>query len=221
MLNKVVLFGAGQFAEVARYYLEKDSSYEIAGYTLDREFFQSDEFGGLPVVPFDIISERFPPDDHLMFIPISYTKLNTVRQARYEQAKTMGYRFASYLSSKAWVWEEFVLSENCLIMENNVLQPYTSIGNNCILWSGNHIGHHTKIGDHCFFASHTVTGGSVEIGNNCFVGVNATIRDNVRIGERCVIGAGALILGDAEPDGVYMGSATERSRVSSDRIRAI
>jgi acetyltransferase-like isoleucine patch superfamily enzyme len=89
------------------------------------------------------------------------------------------------------------------------------------LWSGNHIGHHSTIADHCFLASHVVVSGGVEIGEQCFVGVNVTLRDHVRIGARCVLGAGALLLQDAEPEGVYMGTGTERSRVPSSRLRGI
>jgi carbonic anhydrase/acetyltransferase-like protein (isoleucine patch superfamily) len=66
-----------------------------------------------------------------------------------------------------------------------------------------------------------VISGGVEIGEACFIGVNATLRDHVKIGARCVIGAGALILADAEPEGVYLGAATERSKVPSSRLRKI
>jgi acetyltransferase-like isoleucine patch superfamily enzyme len=51
--------------------------------------------------------------------------------------------------------------------------------------------------------------------------VNATLRDHINVGERCVIGAGALLLADAEPEGVYLGAATERSKVPSTRLRKI
>ncbi len=66
-----------------------------------------------------------------------------------------------------------------------------------------------------------VVSGGVEIGEQCFIGVNATLRDHIKIGEQCVIGAGALLLADAEPKGVYLGKATELSRVPSTRLRKI
>ena len=61
----------------------------------------------------------------------------------------------------------------------------------------------------------------VEIGEQCFVGVNATLRDHIKIGDRCVVGAGALMLANAAPEGVYMGTATNRSNVPSERLRGI
>jgi len=66
-----------------------------------------------------------------------------------------------------------------------------------------------------------VVSGGVEIGEQCFIGVNATLRDHIKVGERCVLGAGTLLLSDAEPDGLYIGAATERSAVPSSRLRKI
>lgn len=96
-----------------------------------------------------------------------------------------------------------------------------TIGDNVTLWSGNHIGHHSVIRSHSFIASHVVVSGGVEIGEQCFIGVNATLRDHIKVGDKCVIGAGAILLGDAEPEGVYMAPATERSKVPSTRLRKI
>ncbi len=77
------------------------------------------------------------------------------------------------------------------------------------------------IKDHTFIASQVVISGGVEIGEQCFIGVNATLRDHIKIGDKCVIGAGALLLKDAEPEGVYIGTATERSKVPSNKLKGI
>ena len=66
-----------------------------------------------------------------------------------------------------------------------------------------------------------VVSGGVEVGEQCFIGVNATLRDHIKVGEKCVIGAGTLLLSDAEPEGLYIGAATERSKVPSTRLRGI
>ncbi len=176
---------------------------------------------GKPIVPFEGTAARFGPDLHDAFIAVSYARLNAVRKEKYLAAKSLGYRMASYLSPQATLLNDGQIGDNCLILEDNTIQPFVRIGNNVTLWSGNHIGHHSIIRDHCFLASHIVVSGGVDIGEQCFVGVNATLRDHIKIGERCVIGAGALLLADAEPEGVYLGDATERSRVPSSRLRKI
>jgi sugar O-acyltransferase (sialic acid O-acetyltransferase NeuD family) len=154
------------------------------------------------------------------FVALSYSKINAVRKEKYLAAKALGYQLASYISSHATVLNESI-GENCFILEDNTLQPFVTIGNNVTLWSGNHIGHHSTIHDHCFIASHVVVSGGVKIAEQCFIGVNATLRDHINIGERSVIGAGTLILADVEAEGVYIGSATERSRVPSSKLRKI
>ena len=149
---------------------------------------------------------------------LSYSKLNGIRKEKYLAAKELGYRLASFISPQATVLNEGRIGDNCFIFENNTIQPFATIGNNVTLWSGNHIGHHSTIRDHTFISSHVVISGGVEIGEQCFIGVNATLRDHIKVGDRCVIGAGALLLADAEPEGVYVGTGTERSLRSQHTV---
>ena len=106
-------------------------------------------------------------------------------------------------------------------MENNVIQPYTEIGDNVIMWSGNHLGHHAKIQSHCFIASHVVISGAVNVGEYSFLGVNSTIRDSVHIGKESLIGAGSVIVKDTEEKSVYVPTRSIKLEKSSDMIRKI
>jgi len=220
-MEKLVIFGAGQIAEVARFYFEHDAGRRVAAFSVDAAYAKEPSFGGLPVVPFEELAQRFPPASHGIFVAMSYQKINATRAEKLAAAEALGYRAATYVSSKATVWPGFAPGPNCFILEDNTIQPFARVGRNVTLWSGNHVGHHATIGDHVFVASHAVISGAVEIGDYSFIGVNATIRDNVRIGRSCVIGAGALILEDAPDRSVYMGEASKASRVPSDRLRGI
>ena len=206
---------------MAHYYFSSESDYDVTGFTVDAAYVKDPTFCGLPVVAFEDVLDRFAPADFEMFVALSYSRLNAVRKEKYLAAKAKGYRLASFVSPAATVRNDGKIGENCFVFEDNTIQPFVRIGNNVTLWSGNHIGHHSTIKDHCFIASHVVVSGGVEIGEQCFVGVNATLRDHIRIGDRCVVGAGALLLADAEAEGVYIGPATERSRVPSTRLRGI
>ncbi|WP_431108563.1 acetyltransferase [Variovorax paradoxus] len=221
MTRRLVIFGTGDIAQLAHYYFGKDPRFEIVAFTVDAAYVREPSFCGLPVIPFEEVAGRYPPDEYEMFVALSYAKLNAVRKDKYLETKAKGYRIASYVSRQATVLNDDHIGENCFILEDNTIQPFARIGNNVTLWSGNHIGHHSIISDHCFLASHIVVSGGVVVGEQCFVGVNATLRDHITIGERCVIGAGALMLADAEARGVYIGAATERSRVPSNRLRSL
>ncbi len=220
-IKKLIVFGTGQIADIAHYYLVHDSNETIAGFTVDKAYLEHDTFQGLPVVPFEDIRTIYPPDDYRLFIPISYRNINIERQRHYETAKTWGYEFTSYVSSKAVVAKNVTIGENCFIMELNNVQPFVTIGNNCILWSSNHIGHHSMIGDHVFLASHVVVSGNVQIGDNTFIGVNATLRDNIKIGKHSVLGAGAIVLHNTEPYSVYPGKASKPSDSRSDELKGL
>jgi len=220
-MKALVIFGTGEIAQLAHYYFSNDTDYDVVAFTVDAEYLRENEFCGLPVVPYAELINHYPPGPHELFVALSYSNLNQIRKEKYLNAKSLGYRFASYISSFATVLNDFKIGENCFILEDNTIQPFVTIGNNVTLWSGNHIGHHATIHDHCFLASHIVVSGGVEIGEACFIGVNATLRDHIKIGERCVIGAGALILSDANPEGVYIGDATARVSVPSTRLTKI
>lgn len=221
MKKSLVIFGSGDIAQLAFYYFSTDSNYEVVAFTVDSDYLRGSEFCGLPVVSFEDVEKKYPPDAYNFFVALSYSKLNTVRKEKFLAAKEKGYKLASFISSHSTVLNEARIGENCFILEDNTIQPYVTIGNNVTLWSGNHIGHHSVIHDHIFIASHVVVSGGVEIGEQCFIGVNATLRNQIKIGDRCVVGAGAILLTDAAPDGVYIHPATERSRVPSSRLRGI
>ena len=221
MRKRLIIFGSGQIAELASFYFGAHTDYTVSAFTVDAGYIGSDTCFGLPLVPFEHILQSHPPDDFDLFIAISYTKLNEVRKQKFLAAKDLGYHLPSYVSPHATLLNDGRIGDNCFILEDNTVQPFAAIGDNVTLWSGNHIGHHSKIEDHSFLASHIVVSGGVEIGESCFIGVNATLRDNINVGEKCVIGAGSLLLSDAEPGGVYMGVATQRSKVPSSRLRGI
>lgn len=221
MKKPLIIFGSSDIAELAHYYFTNDSNYEVIAFTVDGEYLSSSSFCGLPLVSFEHVAAIYPPGQYELFVALSYSKLNAVRKEKYLAAKALGYRLASFISSRATVLNQGRIGENCFIFEDNTIQPFVTIGSNVTLWSGNHIGHHSTIKDHCFIASHVVISGGVEIGEQCFVGVNATLRDHIKIGEKCVIGAGTLLLADAEPEGLYIGAATERASIPSTKLRRI
>lgn len=203
--RKLVLIGDSAFAEVAYEYFTHDSEYEVAAFAVERAYLRREELFGLPVVPFEELPSRFSPQEHEFYAALVYTQGNALRARLYEAAKEMGYRPASYVSPRAFVWRNVALGEHCFVFEDNVIQPFARIGANVVLWSGNHIGHHSSVGDHCFVSSHCVVSGFVHIGPSCFLGVNSTFANNLSVGARSVIGAGALVLGDVEEGQTVVG----------------
>lgn len=216
--RKLLIVGAGEFAEIACDYFTRDSAYDVAGFTVDSAFLTRNEISGLPVVAWDDAERLFPPADHDAFVAATYTQLNRVRTRFFHAARKKGYRMASYVSSKAFVWHNAVIGENCFVFEANVIQYRARVGDNVVLWSGNHIGHSAEIGDHCFLSSHVVVSGYCKVGESCFLGVNSTLGDFVKVGRDTIVGAGAVVLKDAGERQVLRGNPAMPAGADSFRI---
>ena len=208
----------GETAELAYEYFTYDSDYDVKAFAVEKEYIQNNVFHGLPVVSTEDLVVEYPPSLFKAFIAISSSKLNRNRRNMYLNIKSCGYSLASYISSKAFVWRNVEIGENCFVLENNVLQPFTKIGNNVTLWSGNHVGHRSVIGDHCFVSSHCVISGFCSIGESSFLGVNCTLEDHVVIGPDNFIGAGAIIQKNTDEKSFYQETQTELSKVNTHRL---
>ena len=209
-MAKVIIFGVLDTAELAHFYLDTDSEHEVVAFTVSKEFMEVSKFLNLPVIPFEDIEKYYPPSDFYLFAPMTGKNMNQNRERIYLQGKSKGYSFITYVSSKATIYNNSI-GENCFILEDNTIQPFTSIGNNVVLWSGNHIGHHGKINDHVFFTSHVVMSGHCIIESNCFFGVNATIRDFTTVSKGTLLAMGACLTKQKTDEwGVYVGSPAKK-----------
>jgi sugar O-acyltransferase (sialic acid O-acetyltransferase NeuD family) len=220
-MANVVVFGTSQWADLAHFYLSHDSPHEVVAFTVDREYLDRDEHLGLPVVPFDAVSDHYLPTEFSMFIPISFKRMNHLRAERYLAAKEMGYELISYVSSKATTFADFQCGDNCFIFEDNTIQPFVTIGNDIVMWSGNHIGHHSTIGDHVMVTSHVVISGACTVEDYCFFGVNSTVRDETVIAHDTLVGMGVAILKDTEPYDVYKAVGAQPAGFRSDEMRSL
>jgi sugar O-acyltransferase (sialic acid O-acetyltransferase NeuD family) len=206
-----VIVGLGETAEMAHGYFTHDSPETVVAFSADDQYVAEDRFCGLPVIGLSELPSAFPAETNRVFVAVSSTQLNRVRARLYDRVKAVGYECASYVSSKAFVWNNVVIGDNAFILENNVLQHRVRIGDNVILWSGNHIGHQSVIGDHCFVSSHVVISGFCAIGRSCFLGVNCCFADGVTVGEDAVVGMGAVVVRDLAGRGVYLGNPARAS----------
>jgi sugar O-acyltransferase (sialic acid O-acetyltransferase NeuD family) len=203
--TKVVIFGVKDLAQLAKFYLETDSPYQVVAFTVHQQYMpEPQEYLGLPVVPFETVEQIFPPSNHKFFSPLAGRGMSKFRQSIYLEAKFKGYKFVSYVSSKASIFNTDV-GENCFILEDNTIQPFTKIGNNIVIWSGCHIGHHSYLHDHVFLTSHVVISGHCIIKSFSWFGVNCTIRDGLTIEEGSLIAMGACVTKNTEAWKMYVG----------------
>ena len=215
-MSKIILFGTGQIADNAYFYLTNDSPHEVVAFTVDDSHMRDREKFGLPIVPFEEMERKYPAEDFKMFVAVGwFAEFNKLRARKYEQCKAKGYELISYVSSRAANLGQVEFGDNCFILEFAVIQPLARIGCDVFIWSGNHIGHHASVGDHCYIAGNVVVSGRTKIGAYCFIGVSATLGHEITIGAESFIGAGSLITKDVEPKSVYITPDTPKFRLDS------
>jgi sugar O-acyltransferase (sialic acid O-acetyltransferase NeuD family) len=217
-MAKVIIFGVQDFAQLGKFYLQQDSEHEVVAFSVNEQYMpEGKTFERLPVVAFENVETTYPPSEFKFFAPMSPSRMNRLRESVYQKIKEKGYDLVSYVSSKATVFPGAQIGDNCFILEDNTIQPFTSIGNNVVLWSGNHIGHHSVIKDHVSFTSHVVLSGHCTVEPFAFFGVNATIRDGIHIAEGSFIAMAAAVTKDTEPWGVYKGNPAQKGhKLSTD-----
>jgi sugar O-acyltransferase (sialic acid O-acetyltransferase NeuD family) len=221
-MKRVVLLGAGKVAEVVYRLVQRDRPFVVAGFTCEAAYVPADAlFDGLPVVDFAQVRDRFPTAEFDMLIAVGYHDLNRVRRRLYAEAKALGYRFVSFVSSRAGSGDWLRAGENCIILDNASIEPGTTLGDGVVVWSNALVGHHSTVGDHCWLAGHAILGGSVTLGAGSFVGLGAVIAHEVDIGAESFLGAGVLVTKCADPKSVFVVPGTETFRLDSDRFLRI
>lgn len=217
-MSEIIIFGGGETALLAYEYFTHDSEHKVVAFAMDNEYITEKEIYGLPVIDINYAADKFPAGQYKGFVAASSTKLNRVRREIYNRVKSLGYELVSYVSSKAFVWHNVKVGDNCFILEDNTLQPFTEVGNNVVMWSGNHLGHRSVIKDHCFIASHCVISGFCDIGAHTFIGVNATLENDVKIGEDNFIGAGALVRKNTDNKSFLQEAVTDLAKIDTHRL---
>lgn len=200
----LVLFGAGQIAEVAKAYIDEYSGDRVVGFTVDAAFHRDESFAGLPLVAWERLEEVFPPSAVQLLGPLSYRALNELRRDRHAEGKARGYAFGSFIHPSSLVHRASI-GENAFILEANVIQPFVRIGQGVMMWAGNHFGHHVVVEDYCFFASHVLLGSGARIGERCFVSGGVSVVPGVSVGAASLLSVGAMVKEDVPPESLVRG----------------
>jgi sugar O-acyltransferase (sialic acid O-acetyltransferase NeuD family) len=208
-MSKVVIFGTGRGADVAFRFLTRDSEHEVCGFSTDLQYLDRDTFHDLPVVAFEDVEGRFPPDQYKFLVLLGYQRMNGLRAEKYLAAKAKGYSFISYINSQFYRAEDLNVGENCFILDNQSISLDVKIGNNVVMWSSNHIGDLSTIGDHSWLASHVTVAAEVNVQPYCFLGIGATIGNKLMLGQRTFVGAKALVASTTAENSVHVSSMSE------------
>ena len=216
MSDNIIIWGNSNFAELIYNYIKTDNRYTVAAFCVDDKYALSQNFCDLPLIKYSQL-KSFPPSKYKFFVAIGYTKINSVRKEVYMRLKELNYEFISYIHPSNIIANNSQVGENCMLLENNVIEPYAIIEDNVFIWGNSFISHNIKIKKHSFVAAGTVIGGYTEIGEESFIGLNTTLKDKINIGKKCLIGAGSIILKNLEDYSVNIPESTKSAKFTSEQ----
>jgi acetyltransferase-like isoleucine patch superfamily enzyme len=214
----ILVFGAGQIADVARVYIGAHGPDRIVGFTVDAAHKTANTFSGLPLVEWEDLERHYPPGSVKLIGPLSYRRLNEFRRDRHLDGKRRGYTFTSFVHPGCFSYTTDI-GENCFILEGNVLQPFSKIGTGVMMWSSNHIGHHATVGDYCFLASQVAVGGSARIGERTFMAGRVGVESGVTVGSGCFLDTAVVIKRDLPDESVVRGPVFEKCKYPASRMK--
>jgi len=211
-----VIYGNGAMARVLFSYARH--SLQIAGFTVDDAFCAADRFCGLPLVPFSNVEASFDPAHYDMIMAVGFIDMNLLRERKFQEAVSRGYRFASYIHSSVIIHDDVTICDNTIILDHVSIHPGCRIGRSTFISSNVNIGHDCEIGDGNWINSGVAIAGGCRIGRCSVFGVNASVAHAIHVGERNFIAANTLINRPTKDDEVHLSHAGTLFRLRSQQF---
>ena len=204
-LQPLLILGNTEFSvEIAD--VATAAGWEVAGFVENLERARCSRLlEGLPVYWIDDVAELANTHEALCGLG------TTLRSAYVDQARHLGFRFATAVHPTSVVSPKSSLGEGCVLGAGAVVAVHTSLGAHVIANRGALIGHHTQIGDFTTIGPGANVAGSCSIGEGSYVGMGAVVLNQIRIGAHSVIAAGAVVTDDVE-DHVMVAGVPARVR---------
>jgi sugar O-acyltransferase (sialic acid O-acetyltransferase NeuD family) len=200
-MKKLIIFGNTIMAKLILFYFNRDSKYEIAGFTVDKRFNNQGTQYGHDIFNFESLEETHPPSDHDLFVAIGPSKMNTLRESKFHEAKEKGYELASYISPHAVCASP--VGENSFVGDMAVIAPFSNIGNNNYFYDSVVISNDASIGNNCYFSPQSYVGTFCRVMDNSILGTGSTLKSSVTVAKKTLVGASAYISRDTKENGVY------------------
>lgn len=148
------------------------------------------------------IAEKVDPKGARVIV--AYGK-NKEKEAVVEQLERLGYKFATIVSSAAYVSDFVEIGEGSIVNQNATIMPNAQIGRHVIIHSGDVIEHDANIGDYANIAPGVNFGGRVTIGKGAYVYLGANLVPDVVVGDYAIVGAGTLVRENVEANTTVIG----------------
>ncbi len=201
--ESIILVGGGGHAKACIDVILSTNKYIILGYI---DIKQADNLN--PDIPYlgndSELTKYF--DMASFLITVGQISSPAIRIQLFDKLKQLNARFATVISTHAYVSPFAKLEEGTIVMHGAVVQYNASIGANCIINDKALIEHDAKVGMHCHISTGAILNGDVTVMNNVFIGSGTIVKNGITIAENVVVGAGSNVLNSISANSIVVGN---------------
>lgn len=198
---KLLILGSRTFAPEIADVASDVAGIEVTGFVENMDRARcAEQLEGLPIYWIDDIASM-SATHHVV------AALGTTHRSRFiDQARQLGFNFATIIHPGARVSRNSTVGEGSIICPGVVVATRTTIGRHVILNRGALVGHHTSIGDFCSVMPGANIAGACEVGESTYVGMGAIVLDHTKVGAHSVIAAGSVVTKEVASNVQVMGA---------------
>ena len=199
MARKLLIYGAGTYGRIVYHDIKQfgKDDYEVVAFVMNEKYITCNKLYGIPLLPFEIIENLYPPSSFDMLVCCGYTVMRN-RKIMYEQALEKGYNLPNYISSRAILENIPEMGNNNIILANAVVGYDGKMGSDNIIFQNVWIGHEFTIGNHSIVGFGSNIGGRARIGNLSYISIGVTSTGRIDFGNETLIGVGANVVKNVE-----------------------
>lgn len=192
-LEKLIINGTTQFSRSIANLIKRENAARIIAFTTKRSLIDEQTIDGIPIIPFEDLSDCFDSNNCKVLNTIGYSKMNALRETVNKEIEQTGFRLYTFISNSASIYSDKI-GQGCIIMPDVYIGSNVKIGHSCIIDAKSSLTHDIIIEDNVYVASGVIIGGNVVVGKNSFIGLGSTIKNKVRIASFTLVGCGSNVI---------------------------
>ena len=182
--NAVLLYCAGNYAEVLYDAILEERKYQVAAFIDYSGNLTRNTIFNLPVYHPEQLQDIY--NKGVRFIHINTNDFKKTEMIA-EFSKKIGFKLLSIIHPKSAVAADAMLGENIYIGPQAVIGPGVKIGDFTKILNCASVAHHSAVGTYGQISDGARISGNVCVGNHCVIGLNAAINNHVTIGDHVIV----------------------------------
>lgn len=216
-MEKMIIVGCGQHANVVIYNINMQQEYLLMGY-----FDAEDGKIGSFINGYQVFENYQKCDLNKLIAKYNTNKFFVgfgnmrYRKKVYESFVNAGWEAVNIFHPNAVISEGAIIGKGVLIEAGCLVTPNPIIGNNVVINTGSQVNHDNVVENHVYIASGVILSGGVSLGENSLIDDGVVVSLGRKIGKNCIIGAGSVVTKDVKSGVIAYGNPARFIRYNED-----